>query len=191
MNKQNSVQLDESLFATLRIITIFLTIDGRVHSKERAWFQWLIKNRVADPVQTAQLTADLSNPPSMEHLIDEVRSEDRERLLAWARIAIHVDGLVDRSEKDLYDRLSALIQKSGPYSLESNQTFGRSLIEADSRRRFWDELSETAQFWRRPVRLRDLIFPEISVVEAFLSGNPYLIAVMIIFLLVIFGISMI
>lgn len=69
---------------------------------------------------------------------------------------------------------------------ESYKIFAEEIIQSDTRKRVWDELQEAIDFFRRPTSLLQMIFPGLIEVNAFQTGNRFLI-IFLIFLGLITG----
>lgn len=126
---RRKITLDKSLLASLRIMAIFISIDGELHDKQVKWFTWLIKSRVVNPEHQKLLLEDLKNPPKIQDLFSDVMDSDRERLLGWARIAVNIDGKLDEEEKALYSHLKELIERDNLLKGDSHRVIAQAIIE--------------------------------------------------------------
>ncbi|UYL09461.1 hypothetical protein B9G69_002600 [Bdellovibrio sp. SKB1291214] len=132
----------ESLLASLKIVAIMLAVDNNLDQKERSWFLKVSKGFGASLSERRMLERflDGEHDESMESIIERIIDDyDRHRLLNFVQMAMRQDGVVKKSEIQLFHEIHRLLNAKpiGPDYRE----FGRELLKRDREIALWKALN--------------------------------------------------
>lgn len=145
------LKADESLFAVMRVVVAMLVVDGKCNSKELKWLQWLMNRYQLTEIQQQTLLADFKQPQDVESFFHHIRYDDRERLVDWIKVAMHIDDTVESSEKKFYKKVLELNNNSLFLNDEPQVKWAKELLKADSRTQFWKDIGVFSEKIKRPI----------------------------------------
>ncbi len=152
--------VDKSSFAVFRVVAACIARDGKVHWREKQWFEWLLRKYGVTPEQRLQLKADLKNPPRLEYIYTDIKGiDDRLRVRELLKKAINRDGQITLGEQNFYNEVIALdkrLQTETSGDVQLRVQLSDEIADVNAHTEFWKDIKAFSEHWGRRLSPREL-----------------------------------